>query len=929
MSTKRKIAPRIIAILTVLASVVIGVALGLGLASTKNIINQENFTKFNPALPTRLLDIHRDVITEFASDEKREMISFDKLPPHLVNALITREDQIFFDHNGFSLKGIIRAVIGQVFGKNLGGGSTITQQIAGTLYCDRSDMRITRKIKELWWALQIERRYTKNEIIELYLNEVFFGEGTYGIEAAAKYYFGHSAQEVTPAEAALLVIQLSNPAGNNPFKHPDSARLRQTDVLNQMTEQGYLTKKEANNSFDEYWQNFDYTRVSSSAYFMRDDKAPWFSEYVRRQLSDMLYGTLDYTKDGFTVNTTLDLKHQAYADEYVARGLKYGIETFQATRSNKFYEADTTYIPMVEMLGLVFNIDSLSVSDSRAQYKVMSDFRNDVNPVLEVMSLVCGIDPIKTITSRTNVSQKSETEKSTVECAFVSLENETGYITALVGGSKYGVDNQVIRATQATVQPGSTFKPLYYSAAIDSRKFTAATQLMDAPVVFKKTEGDTPYIPNNYGGTWKGSILLWKALATSLNIPALHVLDGIGFDAAINRSAALLGIKDRATIEKTFPRVYSLGLGVISVSPLQMCRAFAVFANQGREVEPIAIRSVETRTGSTLLDPERDLRIDQKNRKGSIQVVSPQNAYIMTDLLKGTLTVGTLASSTQRGKKFIYTTDDGREYSIPMSGKTGTTQNWADAWGVISSPYYTATAWFGFDRPGNSLGPRLSGAALAGPVVSDFMRDVHKNLPYKDFVKPQTGLVRATVCSVSGELMTDYCTAGATTQYFLAGTQPQTSCHYHEKAQEAKSMSIDRLQRSNLGTILPKEEYESDTSEIELPDFLKDLNKPNKKQTNKKDDDFGDFFDLTNDEFTPQGNPIDDTIPIDNPGSPDDVAPQEEQPDNSSEATTGNTNETTSDTTPDTTATSSPVSSGTLTTVPATSEDTPEENPFL
>ena len=257
----RKIAPRIIAILTVLASVVIGVALGLGLASTKNIINQENFTKFNPALPTRLLDIHRDVITEFASDEKREMISFDKLPPHLVNALITREDQIFFDHNGFSLKGIIRAVIGQVFGKNLGGGSTITQQIAGTLYCDRSDMRITRKIKELWWALQIERRYTKNEIIELYLNEVFFGEGTYGIEAAAKYYFGHSAQEVTPAEAALLVIQLSNPAGNNPFKHPDSARLRQTDVLNQMTEQGYLTKKEANNSFDEYWQNFEIGRA--------------------------------------------------------------------------------------------------------------------------------------------------------------------------------------------------------------------------------------------------------------------------------------------------------------------------------------------------------------------------------------------------------------------------------------------------------------------------------------------------------------------------------------------------------------------------------------------------------------------------------------------------------------------------------------------
>ena len=300
-----------------------GGALGWALSETINIKNTEYITEFETALPTRLLDINGELITELASDEKREIISFERLPRLVINTLLTREDRVFYKHRGYSAKAIVRAVIGQALHLGLGGGSTLTQQIAGTLYCDRADRSIKRKIKELWWAIQMERRLSKNEILETYLNRIYFGGGTYGVNAASKYYFGHDATKITPAEAAILVIQLSNPAYYNPFDHPNRAMDRQRDVLASMVNRGYITKADADESFDEYWANFDYTRTSASAYFTRDDKAPWFSEYVRRELANMVYGSEDIYTSGFTVNTTLDLSHQeaaqAVMDKYISQ----------------------------------------------------------------------------------------------------------------------------------------------------------------------------------------------------------------------------------------------------------------------------------------------------------------------------------------------------------------------------------------------------------------------------------------------------------------------------------------------------------------------------------------------------------------------------------------------------------------------------------
>ena len=213
LTTMVKIKKRTLFLVSVMfiCSLLFGTLLGFLLAETTNTINTENFTEFTTALPTRLLDINGELITQFASDENREIISLVQLPQHMLDALITREDRVFYEHNGFRLKAILRAVVGVVTGKSLGGGSTLTQQIAGTLYCDRTEKSLTRKLKELWWAIQMERRWSKDEILELYLNKIYFGGGTYGVNAASKYYFGHDATQITPAEAAILVVQLSNP----------------------------------------------------------------------------------------------------------------------------------------------------------------------------------------------------------------------------------------------------------------------------------------------------------------------------------------------------------------------------------------------------------------------------------------------------------------------------------------------------------------------------------------------------------------------------------------------------------------------------------------------------------------------------------------------------------------------------------------------
>lgn len=789
-----------LAIVTVVLAVVFGVAFGTAIASVRNIRAVENFTTFEPALPSRLLDSQGRLITEFASSEKREIVSIKDLPQHLIDALVTREDKTFWTHPGFTFRGYVRAFVGIVTGKNMGGGSTITLQLAGTLYADRRDISIRRKLVELWWALQLERRFSKQEILEMYMNRMIMGPGVYGVEAASKYFFGHSAREATIAEAAILVIQLSSPTRFNPIRNPNLARERSREVLDQMIDLGYVTRDEADDSFALYWDNYDYTRVATAAFYTRDDKAPWFSEYVRRQLEDMLYGSTDLYKDGLTIHTTLNLDYQSAADRYMSRYISQVNRDYASSSSRRLEEAEKTYAPMAELLGLAFNLEGIFFQENKVKAKSHEYYSKTVNPTVDAMALLFGLEPLKAATNASYGSLKNEMEKNTVEGALITIDNDNGHILAMVGGSKFDQSNQLIRATQAKLMPGSCFKPLYYSAAMDSGRFTPGTLIYDAPVVFYNDDG-TPYIPLNYKGEWKGQVLLWYALAHSMNVPSVKVLDGIGFDAAINRASSLLGITDPEEIRRTFPRLYPLALGVIGVSPLNMARAFSVFASQGRAVDPIAIVSVEDRSGYPVLEPEKDLLEEQKKRGSSMQVVSAQNAYVMTDLLKRVVKTGTLAYPTSSGNVFTYKDADGKRYTIPAAGKTGTTQNWADAWTVGYTPYMTTAIWFGFDRPGNSLGVSQSGAAVAGLAWSNYMAEIHKGLPIRDFVRPDAGLIDVKVCSVSGLLPTDYCDEGTETLVFYEGTQPHSYCDLHEFKSEQAEDTIRTLaeQHSVLG----------------------------------------------------------------------------------------------------------------------------------
>ncbi len=769
------------------AAILVGAGLGTALAATKNIQNMENVGEYHPALPSQILDVEDRLITEFFSDEKREIVSIDELPKHLVYALITREDRDFFQHRGFSFRGTLRAVWNVLTGRYFSGGSTITQQLAGHLYADRTDISVTRKLRELWWAFQLERSLTKYEILENYLNKMYFGSGVYGVEAASRFYFSHSAREISLAESVALVVQLANTVRYNPLKYPNRLRKIQHEVLQQMVALGYTTQEEAELSFEEYWNNFDYTRASSSSAFLeREDRAPHFSEYVRQQLEEMLYGSLNIYKDGFIVHTTLNLDFQAKADELMRQGLAQINTEYRSTSDRRMVYAEEQFVPLIDLMSLAFNLEDLRVAGSKERQNAQKEYRKRLNPTLDVLALVFGVDDLKFTARMGYALEKKAAQRTTVEGALVAIDNTTGHIVSMVGGSRFESINQFNRAVQAEVQPGSAFKPLYYAAAVEGRKITPATMLYDSPVVFWNDDG-SPYTPMNFKGEWKGPVLIREALARSMNVPSLKVLDLTGFDAAINTASALLGIQEPEQIARVFPRKYPLGLGIIRVAPIQMARAFSIFANQGREVRPFGVRYIEDRNGKIILEPEKELRNELRRKGREAQIVSPQTAYIMTNLLRSTVDWGTLS----------YAKNTVGGFTMPMAGKTGTTQNWSDIWTVGFSPYYTTAVWFGFDQPGNSLGVTQTGAISAGPVWAKFMKEIHKNLEPRDFPRPD-GITEVTVSARSGLLPPPGYPGKTVKEVFIAGTEPKKFDDLSEFEAERDFQSMERLRNALL-----------------------------------------------------------------------------------------------------------------------------------
>lgn len=750
---------------TVLVIVLLGIGIGGGIsvANTQDTIKLLESTE--NALATTVLDRNGRLISQFFAEERREPIELKDMPPHLIHALLTREDQTFFKHRGFSFQGTMRAVWNLVTNNYVSGGSTLSQQLAGYFFADRSEFSISRKLKELWWALQLERHWTKNQIIEKYLNTMFFGHGNYGVESASKFYFNRSAKDLTVAESVLLVIQLANPSRYSPIRRPNEARTIQRTILEQMVDLGYITAAEAQDSFAAFWDEYDYTRANdSAAFFERYDNAPYFTEYVRFLLeNEYLLGSADINRDGYTVHTTLDLDYQEYADTYLRAGIQKANRIYRSNDSTSYNESQSV-IAMTELLALTFDMGGFKDEGSSARRRALVYYQNNLVDLIDMSALLFtngNSEFMRQISRQSQQILTAAEERTVVEGALIAIENGSGHVLAMVGGSKFESRNQFNRAISSRVEPGSAFKPLYYSSAIENKAITPATLIYDSPIIFWNDDG-TPYIPQNYRGVWQGPVLARTALARSMNVPSLRVLERVGFSDALETARLLLGIEQNEMIERNLVRRYPVGLGVVEVSPLEMVQAYSVFANQGKRIAPLAIRYIEDRDGKIVLEVEKE-QFKQQAQNPEI-ILSEQTAYIMTDMLQSTTSIGTLRYAVQNAGGFK---------GIDIGGKTGTTQNWADAWTVGFTPYVTAAVWLGFDRGGfNSLGTNQTGAVTAGPIWAQFMRDVHANLPPRKFVAPSSGITTQEVTASTGLLPPTGYSGRVLNEIFLIGTAP-------------------------------------------------------------------------------------------------------------------------------------------------------------
>lgn len=717
------------------------------------------------SVPTKVYDVNEELITEFFY-ERRTIISYRDLPASLINAIVATEDNQFFSHHGFNLVAMFQGVvIDPLMGRSMRGGSGISQQLSKQLFTD-SERKISRKLKELWYTLQIEKKYSKEEILELYFNAIYFGHGCYGIESAANYYFDKSVSELDTGESAFLAGLPQAPSGYSPFLNPYKAQKRHRVVLSAMAREGYITEDEAEEIYLDFWGNYDETFAADgiSANINTDNPAPYFTEYIRELLIDE-YGEEELYSGGLSVYTTLDLDRQKIARE----DMKEGLEDAQ-----ELYEEDFEYYSdlykekcqdSADLLSLFFGIDSITVGALKTQANVM-EMAEDYYDLIYLSSFILGQDALNdTMSAHYLLENVVSAKQDEVQGALISINPTNGYIVAMVGGKEFSYANQFNRATQAQRPMGSSFKPIYYAMAIDNYLITPADVYSDKPIAYQNEAGAL-WTPRNYEGTFRGDIRIREALQYSVNVISVQVWDllisRIGFTKMAQTIGNFFGLtEDEARERVDSAMAYSLGVGIFT--PLEVARAFSVFANGGKSVEPIAILKVVDRYGRTLDDfeLERELKADEE-----VQVISKASAFIMTDLLHSVLYYGTGSGAASRAG-FYY----------DAGGKTGTSPNWKDAWFAGFTKNLCTVVWVGFDDSTRSLGRHHSAAKVAAPIWMEYMRDALEDDPPGTFSAP-SGVISWEICTESGMSPGPYC-QDTRYEYFLAGTVPIELCDVH------------------------------------------------------------------------------------------------------------------------------------------------------
>jgi penicillin-binding protein 1A len=705
---------------------------------------------YRPPIITKVFSDDGRVIAEFFK-ERRIVVPLAQVPPLLVQAFIAAEDARFFQHPGFDTIGILRAFIKNLeAGAIKQGGSTITQQVTRSFLLTPERSYI-RKIKELILSYRIEKAFSKEEILFLYLNQIYLGHGAYGVEAAAQNYFGKSVGELTLAECAMLAGLPQAPSRYSPFRRPEQARQRQLYVLTRMVEDGAISTAEAAEARDVVLD----VKARRNIYI---EEVPFYAEHVRRTI-EARYGTEALYTQGLRIFTAVDIELQKAAEQEVLKGLieldrrqgyRGPLKTLRPDEVEGFsreVQAELDQRPPAD--GLVTRGVVVRVNDTARTATVRVGDRQGVIALAD-MEWARKPDP-DVHHSKAKIRRPGEALKAgdvilveikeagpgpdepwrlalaqdpAVQGALICMETETGLVKALVGGRDF-LETQFNRALQSRRQPGSAFKPIIYAAALDRtfqdprKAFTPATMIIDSAVVFEDKERDHTWKPKNYRETFYGPTLMREALAQSRNVVTVKLLQDIGVHYTIDY-ARRLGITSELA-----PNL-ALALGASGVSLLELTRAYSVFANQGYLVEPVFVTKVVDRNGQVLEEAHPE----------PAQAIGQDTAYLMTSMLESVIQNGT-------GQK-------AKALDRPAAGKTGTTNDTYDAWFIGYTRDYVAGAWVGFDEE-RPLGKNETGAAAALPVWLGFMQRAHADVPVRVFEAPE-GIVFARIDAETGLL---------------------------------------------------------------------------------------------------------------------------------------------------------------------------------
>lgn len=694
-----------------------------------------------------------EVVGKFLMDN-RIPLPYERIPKTLVHAFIASEDADFFQHKGVDYKGIIRAMFKNLMaGRIVQGGSTITQQVT-KMYFLTPKRSLLRKLKEVAYAFGLEHNLTKEEILSLYLNNIYLGNGAYGVEAASESYFNKHIDQLNLAEMAMMAGLVKAPSRYSPVNNFKRAKDRQAYVFTRMVQLGFISKEQKEKAIRTPLK----VQSRESAYF---SKAPYFTEFIRQHV-ERKYGKEKLYQEGLRIYTTLDLSLQRVAQRSVETGLReldkrqgfrgpiqtLSLKEVTALASKK--KGGLNPLPQNEILEGVI----LSKDDSKKFYTVWVEDRKGVLPFSE-MAWALHIKPspnfrpqqVKTpsdllkpgdvVHVRVKETPKKDQppllaleQEPLVQGALLCLDPKTGYVKAMVGGRDFS-ESQFNRALNSRRQPGSAFKPFIYAAALE-KGYTPSTILMDSPVEYSDHDGGTYWAPKNYDKHFMGPITFRNALAHSRNVVTVKILEdiGVGFALKFNKK---LGI------ESPIKRDLSIALGTSGVSMLEMASGFGVFANGGEQVKPIFIKKIVTMNGEVTeenfpyVELEEKEEVEDSTLREEVtpeapspvlkeHAISPQNAFIMTHLLEGVVQHGT----GQRAKVL------GR----PIAGKTGTSSDYADAWFIGYTPSLLTAVWVGFDDK-TSLGNGETGARAALPIWISFMDQALRDASVEIFKSPE------------------------------------------------------------------------------------------------------------------------------------------------------------------------------------------------